>query len=134
MDGKLSILVRMAKIATMKKYYLFALLFMALAVSAFAQTRKAIVTVTIKTPAAACEVCKERIESYLKQEPGIQKSVVDIKKKITKVTYYTDRTNIENIKTAIANAGFDADDISANPDAYDRLPKCCKRPDPPGGR
>ena len=37
------------------------------------------------------------------------------------------------LKTAIANAGYDADDIPANPDAYKELPKCCKKTEDGGG-
>ncbi|MEY4336862.1 MAG: hypothetical protein RLZZ45_1781, partial [Bacteroidota bacterium] len=40
----------------------------------------------------------------------------------------TDRTNLENIKAAIANTGYDAEDVKAAPDAYNKLPKCCKKP------
>ena len=50
------------------------------------------------------------------------------KKKTTTITYLTDRNNIEQLKTAIANAGYDADDVSADGDAYKKLPKCCKKP------
>ena len=54
---------------------------------------------------------------------------VDVKKKTTTVTWIADRTNIENIKTMIANAGYDADDVTADEDAYKRLPACCKKPE-----
>jgi hypothetical protein len=49
------------------------------------------------------------------------------------VKYLTDRTNIEEIKTAIANNGFDADDIPANEDSYKRLPITCKKFEDGGG-
>jgi mercuric ion binding protein len=88
---------------------------------------------TIKTPTVQCEECKERIENYLAREDGVQKVVVDYKKKITKVTYLIDRTNYENVKTAIANAGYDADDVTANPESYKKLPTCCKKPEDGGG-
>ena len=42
-------------------------------------------------------------------------------------------TNIENVKTAIANAGYDADDVKADEGAYKKLPKCCKKPEDGGG-
>ena len=35
-----------------------------------------------------------------------------------KVTYVAERTNIENIKAAIANAGYDADDVNHDTEAY----------------
>jgi len=91
-------------------------------------------TATIKTPTVQCEECKKRIESYVSREEGVQKVTVDYKKKITKVTYIVDRTSIENVKAAIANAGYDADDVTADPDAYKRLPKCCKKPEDGGGK
>jgi copper chaperone CopZ len=92
-----------------------------------AQQKKPI-TVKIMTPTVQCEMCKERIEEYLAEEEGILKTVVNFKQKYVTVTYLTDRTNLENIKTAIANTGYDAEDVKAAPDAYNKLPKCCKKP------
>lgn len=114
------------------------LLFLMIAVAgfgtlSFGQAKKYAQTVTIKTPTVQCESCKERIESYLKREEGIQKATVDVKKKTVKVTFVSERTNIENIKTAIANVGYDADDVTANEDSYKKLPKCCKKPADGGG-
>src|SRR5215467_11637015 len=94
---------------------------------------KALLTAKISTPTVQCDMCKERIETYLKRYDGVTFVDVNVKRKETTVKYLTDRTNIENIKTAIANAGYDADDIAANPDAYKDLPKCCKKPEDGGG-
>lgn len=93
----------------------------------FAQQKKP-VTVKVLTPTVQCEMCKERIEDYLSGEEGILKSVVNFKQKYVTVTYLTDRTNLENIKAAIANTGYDAEDVKAVPEAYNKLPKCCKKP------
>ncbi|HLK27497.1 MAG TPA: cation transporter [Puia sp.] len=91
-------------------------------------------TATIKTPTVQCEECKKRIENYVSREDGVLKVVVDYKRKITKVTYVTDRINYEGVKTAIANAGYDADDVTANTDSYNKLPTCCKKPADGGGK
>lgn len=91
------------------------------------------VVAQIKTPQAQCEECKQMIERFMKYEEGVAKVVVDIRKKITTVTYLKDRTNIENIKTALANLGFDADDVMANEETYKRLLPCCKRESDGGG-
>ena len=96
-----------------------------LTLTASAQASKKVV---IQTPSVQCSMCKNKIESYLKREPGIQAVNVDYKKKTTTVTFLTDRNNIEQIKTAIANAGYDADDVTADETAYSKLPKCCKKP------
>jgi copper chaperone CopZ len=90
--------------------------------------KKVLQTVTIQTPSVQCDMCKKKIESFMAKEEGVTKTVVDYKKKTTKVTFWTDRTNIENVKTAIANVGYDADDVTANPDSYNALPACCKKP------
>ena len=112
----------------MKKMKLTLLTLLGFATVSFAQ-QKAVEKAVIKTPTVQCEQCKDRIESYLKREPGISVVRVDYKKKTTTVTYLTDRNNIEQIKTAIANAGYDADDVTADDDAYKKLPKCCKKPE-----
>jgi periplasmic mercuric ion binding protein len=96
-----------------------------------AQT-KASLTAKIKTPNALCEECKNRIEGYLKRYDGLTSAVVNFRKGETTVKYLTDRINIEDIKTAIANCGYDADDVPATEDSYNRLPKACKKPEDGG--
>jgi periplasmic mercuric ion binding protein len=117
----------------MKQLLLLASLVGGIFLTSQGQAKKGIVTVTIKTPTVQCESCKQRIENYFAREEGISKTVVDFRRKTTKVTYYTERTNIENIKTAIANLGYDADDVTANTESYNKLPKCCKKPEDGGG-
>lgn len=117
----------------MKKISLLILMVVAFAGTTMAQAKKVLQTVTIKTPTVQCETCKKKIESFMAREEGVTKTVVDYKRKQTKVSFYTDRTNIENVKTAIANAGYDADDVTANEEAYNKLPKCCKKTEDGGG-
>lgn len=97
-----------------------------------AQT-KALMIDTVKTPTVQCTMCKERIESHLTRIDGVRFVKVNVKRKETIVKYLTDRTNIEVIKASIANAGYDANEIEANPDYYKMLPKCCKKPEDGGG-
>jgi len=116
----------------MKKLLFASIATAGIALSGFSQT-KSVLTATIKTPNALCENCKTRIETYLKRYDGVLEINVNYRKGETKVKYLTDRTDIEQIKTAIANAGYDADDVEANPDAYNRLPKSCKKFEDGGG-
>lgn len=110
----------------MKK--IFTLIIAVTCVTGAAMAQQKSQTVKIKTPTVQCGSCKDRIEKYLKKEDGITKVKVDYKHKETTVTFLTDRTNIENIKTAIANVGYDADDVTANEETYKKLPTCCKKP------
>lgn len=75
-----------------------------------------------------CDKCKDQIEFFISKTEGVTAVKVDLKRKTVTVSWLTDRTNKEYIKTAIANLGFDADDIEAEEYAYKRLPACCKKP------
>ncbi|PWV49006.1 heavy-metal-associated domain-containing protein [Chitinophaga sp. S165] len=109
------------------------LLFAGIGVTMGQAKKGTLVTAKINTPTVQCEQCKNRIERYLSREEGVQSSKVDFKKGITTVKFFSDRTNIENVKTAIANAGYDADNVTAEEEAYKKLPTCCKKPEDGGG-
>lgn len=115
----------------MKKIHLF-ILALVVSISTLQAQQKKPVTIKIQTPGAICVECKNRIEEFMKYEDGVTKIVVYPSSKYTNVSYLTDRTNVENIKTAIANIGYDADEIKANPDAYKELPLTCKKPEDGG--
>jgi mercuric ion binding protein len=116
----------------MKKIVFASLALIFFAVQGHTQT-KPVLTAVIKTPNALCENCKNRIETYLKRYDGVLEINVNYRRAETKVKYLTDRINIEEIKTAIANCGYDADDVPAAEDAYNRLPKSCKKYSDGGG-
>jgi len=116
----------------MKKLLLSLVAFCFIVVAASAQ-QKAMLTAKISTPTIQCDMCKKTIEDLLKRYDGVLSVNVNVKKKETSVKYLTDRINEETIKTAIANAGYDANEIAANPESYKALPKCCKKPEDGGG-
>jgi copper chaperone CopZ len=116
----------------MKKLLFSTLLGAFMGLAGSAQT-KAVQTVKISTPTVQCEMCKKRIEEYLKRYDGVSTVNVNYKRKETTIKYLTDRTNEEVLKAAIANAGYDANEVAANPEAYKALPKCCKKPEDGGG-
>lgn len=111
--------------ATMKKWLFFGVFLLA-ALFATAQV-KPVVTQVIKVPQALCQQCKDRIEYQLKRYDGVLEISVNFRKGEARVKFLTDRTDIEQIKTAISNCGYDAEDVPANPDAYARLPRNCKK-------
>ena len=110
------------------KKLLSAVLIVCFSLAASAQT-KPIQTVKINTPTVQCNICKKKIEEVLKRYDGIMTVNVNVRKKETTVKYITDRANEEIIKAGIANAGYDANEIAANPDVYKTLPVCCKKPE-----
>lgn len=117
----------------MKAILSFAIALFAYALPTAAQMPKPL-QAEIKTPTAVCQECKDIIEKAVPQQvEGLIKINVIFKRGVTLVKWYPDRTNIEQLKTAIANAGFDADEVTANEDYYKKLPICCKKVSDGGG-
>lgn len=89
--------------------------------------------IKIKT-SSQCEMCKEKIEETLAFTKGVKKSELDLETNTVTVTYRPKKTTPENIRKAIAKAGYDADDVKADTKAYVKLPACCKKPDDPDAK
>jgi periplasmic mercuric ion binding protein len=85
--------------------------------------------VKIKT-SAVCGMCKDRIEQGLAFEKGIKDVSLDVETKIATIKYNPAKTNPDEIRTLISKLGYDADSIPANKEAYEKLPKCCKKDAP----
>jgi periplasmic mercuric ion binding protein len=85
-------------------------------------------TVKIKT-SAICEMCKERIEKKLAFTKGVTDVNLDVdsKDKVVTVIFNPKKTSVEKIKKAIAEVGYDADEVVAETVGYDKLPGCCKK-------
>ena len=107
-----------------------------LAPNAQAQTAPATAAIAAKTtgPATAkfktsavCDMCKTRIEKSLAYEKGVQSAVLDVPSQVLTVTYKADKTTPEALRTAVQKTGYDADGLSADARAYNRLPDCCKK-------
>jgi len=92
----------------------------------FAQKPEKIEKLEIKT-SIQCGMCEERIIDNLTFEKGVKDIKVDIDTKIVTVTYRTDKTDPDKIRKVISDCGYDADDVPADPVAYEKLPKCCQK-------
>ncbi len=88
---------------------------------------------TISVPQLKCWECQQRLNQYLVREKGpntdagIIQWKMDLHNATLKIQFLPDRINLDYICTAIANAGFDADTITAEPDSYKVLPPPCKK-------
>ncbi|MDW8295655.1 MAG: heavy metal-associated domain-containing protein [Raineya sp.] len=108
------------------KKVVFLLGFMCLAIWGFAQESADLQEVQIKT-SAICGMCKKKIEKDLSYEKGVVSADLNVETKIVTVKYNPKKTNVTKIKKAINKAGYDADELPANPKAYKKLPECCKK-------
>lgn len=112
--------------------HLIALLFILLSTTTtFAQqpkkTQKAVIKTTITCDhCKECETCGQLFNQKLLRETGIQMVTLDTEKMTIEVIFNAKKTTLESIKTAISNLGYDADEVKANPEAYEKLDGCCK--------
>ena len=75
---------------------------------------------------AQCGDCKERIEGKLNYTKGIKFAELDDQTKIVTVKYDPSKIELLTIKQTIAKIGYDADDVKADKEDVEKLPKCCQ--------
>lgn len=74
----------------------------------------------------ACETCGLNFKDHMLKIKGVKMYELNEETKTITVYYNTKKTNLQTIKTAISKMGFDADDVKADPQAYQKLDACCK--------
>ena len=105
----------------MNKQFLL-VFFLLTALGVQAQKEKAVIKTSM-----VCEMCKDRIEKSLVEMDGIFSVYADVPTKEVIVKYDTEVLDLDDILVAITKIGYDADALSADPVAYDRLHGCCKK-------
>jgi copper chaperone CopZ len=83
-------------------------------------------TLQVKT-SAQCGSCKKLIEHDMKFEKGVESASLDVKSQMLTIVYNPEKTNPEKLKVAVTEIGYDADELPADPKAYDKLKDCCKK-------
>ncbi len=100
--------------------------------ASFAQKPKKVEKAVIKTNiycdhCQACETCGQHFKANLYNISGLQMYELDEKAMTITVFYNTKKTDVTRIRKAISELGYDADDVPADPKAYDNLDGCCKK-------
>jgi len=80
---------------------------------------------------AVCGDCEERIESNIAYEKGVKKVELDDSTKIVTIVFDPKKNSADGLRTAISKIGYDADNVAADPEAYAKLPACCKKGNAP---
>lgn len=76
-----------------------------------------------------CPSCGKKLENAVYNVKGVKRIDINEADKTLTVIYNSQKTNPETIKKAITKVGFDADDMTADPEAYTKLDDCCKKPE-----
>jgi len=109
----------------------FVILFLLLTFSFYAQNsknEKAVIQTTIHCDhCKACETCGKSFQDNLYKIKGLKMYQLDEEAMTLTVFYNAKKTSLAEIKTAITNLGYDADELKANLDAYEKLDDCCKK-------
>ena len=82
----------------------------------------------INIPTAQCNMCVANIENALIGIDGILKYKVELETNRVKVNYNTDKLSLQSIEQLISKAGYQANNLSADVDAYNKLSMCCRLP------
>jgi len=90
-------------------------------------------TITIDVPGMKNQKCVEIVTQAIVNElmrcmafEPDKKIEVDMTRRTVTVTYDSLKLSVKNIEFAIAKAGFTANDVPADPSAYEKLPPECK--------
>lgn len=104
---------------------LLVVVFLMLGFTIFSQEKSKNQVIVIQT-SAECGQCKERIENQLNYTKGIKYAELNLEDLKLTVKYNSSKITLEEIKTQITKLGYDADDVKAEKEAYQKLPKCCQ--------
>lgn len=91
----------------------------------FAANAQKLETVKIKT-SAVTNICKAKVEKAVNSKKGVESAVLNLDSKIVEVKYNPGITNPDEIRKTISKSGYNADNVKADPTAYNKLPKECK--------
>src|SRR5690554_3222624 len=104
------------------KYLIASIFFVFTFLTATAQKGELVVNSTV-----ICNMCKDNIENGLAYVDGIRSTKVDVENNTITVKYRAKKISEEEVKEEISKIGYAADDVPANPEAYDKLHACCKK-------
>src|SRR3990172_3857089 len=80
----------------------------------------------IKVPTVQCSNCVKTITTATEKVEGVESIDINVDKKMAHVSYNPDEVKIEDIRAAIANSGYDADDVKRDEKAHAALAQCCQ--------
>lgn len=87
----------------------------------------AVTETLVLNTSAQCDMCKARIEGRLNDAKGVRMATLDIRSKKLTVKYNPEKTTADEIRKAVTEIGYDADDSKANAEAHKNLPACCQK-------
>lgn len=90
--------------------------------------RAEILTARIDVPQMGSAECRRLVMRGLEtiDQEAIRQVELDTEQRVAIITYDSSSIRLKNIEHAIRAAGFDANDVVAEPEARDKLPASCR--------
>ena len=89
--------------------------------------QKAVIKTTLNCDhCKECETCGLKFKTEMLKIKGIKMYELDDKKMTFTIYYNAKKTTLQEIKEAISNLGYDADEVKATPQGLATLDGCCK--------
>lgn len=116
------------KNSILKSIFCFAvMLFISNSAIAQKNNQKAVIKTTLHcNHCKQCETCGLKFKTEMLKITGIKMYELDDQAMTFTVYYNPKKTTLEKIRAGISKLGYDADDIKADPEAYESLDGCCK--------
>ncbi len=111
---------------SIKKAMFFCFMLFSISIMAQEKGKAEIKTSVVCDHCKACETCGLSFKENLMKLKGMRMYEFDEEKKTITVFYNPKKLDLFTIKTTISKLGFDADDVKADADAYEKLDSCCK--------
>lgn len=90
------------------------------------QTKPPKYQVVVIQTSAECGDCEKRIEESLNYTKGVKYAELDLTTMKVTIKFRTANITVEQLKKQLSELGYQADEVPANPEAYEKLPACCK--------
>ena len=74
-----------------------------------------------------CESCGTLLEEAVYAVKGVRRVDINDQSMTMQIAYNPKKTGPDQIRKAITAAGYDADNLKADPEAYRKLDDCCKK-------
>ncbi|TGD59789.1 heavy-metal-associated domain-containing protein [Flavobacterium humi] len=89
--------------------------------------QKAIIKTTLHCDhCKQCETCGLKFNTEMLKIKGVRMYELDDAKMTFTIYFNPKKTNLQEIRIAISKLGYDADEVKADPKAYESLDGCCK--------
>lgn len=75
-----------------------------------------------------CKMCKDRIENAALVK-GVKMAEWDVETGMLRVVYRPKKVSLQKIHRSVAEAGHETSEVAADPEAYSKLPDCCRYKD-----